>query len=126
MTGFDRDRPVLEGGWILEGTDGRGGLIRLVLGETELARADLGLTVGRHPALCDRLIEDDTVSRRHLRLGAEGGELFAEDLNSLNGTLVEGETLVPFEPAQLPEGGIITLGDVVLTVTRLGEDEFRR
>lgn len=126
MTGVERDRPVLEGGWILEGTDGRGRLVRLTFGETELARADLGLTVGRHPALCDRVLEDDTVSRRHLRLGTEGGELFAEDLNSLNGTLVDGEALTPFEPMQLAEGRMVTLGDVVLTVTRLGEAETRR
>lgn len=126
MTGFDRDRPVLEGGWILEGTDGRGGLVRLVVGETELARADLGLTVGRHPALCHRVIEDDTMSRRHLRLGTEGGELFVEDLNSLNGTLVDGEALIPFEPVQLVEGRIMTLGEVVLTVSRLGGSETRR
>lgn len=126
MTGFDRARPVLEGGWILEGTDGKGKLIRLVFGETELARADLGLVVGRHPALCHRLIEDDTVSRRHLRLGTEGGELFAEDLNSLNGTLADGEPLVPFEPTQLAEDQLLTLGEVVLTLARLGEGEPRR
>jgi len=126
MTGFERARPVLEGGWILEGTDGKGKVIRLVFGETELARAGLGLVVGRHPALSDRVIGDDTVSRRHLRLGTEGGELFAEDLNSLNGTLVDGEPLVPFEPTQLAEDQMLTLGDVVLTVTRLGEGETRR
>jgi len=120
MRPFDRSGgAVLEGGWVLEGADGDGHTVRLVFGETELAEAYLGLTVGRHPALCDRVIEDGSVSRRHLRLGIAGGSLFAEDLNSLNGTLLDGEALPPFEPTPLAPGQTLTLGRVALTVARL-------
>ncbi|NIX05882.1 MAG: hypothetical protein GWN03_16855, partial [Gammaproteobacteria bacterium] len=35
-------------GWILEGRDSGGALVRLRFAENELAEADLGLTVGRH------------------------------------------------------------------------------
>ena len=52
MTTFERGRPVLEGGWVLTGSRGDGAPIKLVFGETEISRAYLGVTVGRHPALC--------------------------------------------------------------------------
>jgi hypothetical protein len=124
MTPFERGRPVLEGGWVLTGNRGDGAPIKLVFGETELSRAYLGVTVGRHPALCDRVIDDPGVSRRHLRVGIADGHLFAEDLNSLNGTSLDDETLDPFRPTPLSPDQVLTLGQVVLTVSRLsGEAE---
>ena len=75
MTPFDRGRPVLEGGWVLTGTRGDGAPIKLVLGQTELSRAYLGVTLGRHAALCERVIDDPGISRRHLRVGIADGEL---------------------------------------------------
>jgi pSer/pThr/pTyr-binding forkhead associated (FHA) protein len=123
MTSFERGRPVLEGGWVLAGNRGDGEPVKLVFGETELSRAYLGITVGRHPALCDRVIDDSGISRRHLRVGMAEGRLFAEDLNSLNGTLLDGEEIPPFQPVPLSPDQILTLGQVVLTVSRLsGED----
>lgn len=105
--------------WALSGTDGAGGPIRIVLGETELTRAYLGVAIGRHPALCEKVIADLSISRRHLRISIESGALLAEDLNSLNGTLVDGEELVPFEPTPLEPGQMITLGRVNLTIEQL-------
>ena len=117
MTTFDAGEP-LEGGWVLEGTDGDGNGIRLVFGETELAQAYLGLTVGRHPALCDRVIGDAGVSRRHIRFCIVEGALHLEDLNSLNGTLLDGAEVPQFEPVPLVAGQELTLGRVVLEVAR--------
>jgi FHA domain len=122
MTSFERGRPVLEGGWVLAGSRGDGAPIRLVLGETELSRAYLGLTVGRHPALCDRTIDDPGISRRHLRVGMAEGRLFAEDLNSLNGTVLDGEEIAPFQPVPLGPDQVLTLGKVLLTVARLSDE----
>ena len=116
-----RAEPALESGWALEGTDGAGQPLRLVLGDTELVRAYLGVAIGRHPALCDRLIDDPTVSRRHLRIGIAEGKLFVEDLNSLNGTLLDGEAVPPFRPVPLANGQELTLGRVTLAVARLEE-----
>ena len=113
-------------GWSLEGTDGDGREIRLVLGEDELAKADLGLTIGRHPQLCERTIDDPSVSRRHLRIGLRGGDLFAEDVNSLNGTLLDGQELTPFQAAVLREDQELKLGRAVLRVRRTGERPRRR
>jgi pSer/pThr/pTyr-binding forkhead associated (FHA) protein len=122
MTSFDRGRAVLEGGWVLAGRRGDGAPIKLAIGETELSRAYLGVTVGRHPALCDRVIDDPGISRRHLRVGITEGGLFAEDLNSLNGTVLDGEEIPPFQPVRLSPDQVLTLGGVVLTVSRLSDE----
>jgi predicted component of type VI protein secretion system len=122
MTSFDRGRPVLEGGWVLTGGNADGPPVKLVLGETELSQAYLGVIIGRHPGLCDRVIDDPGISRRHLRVGLADGGLFAEDLNSLNGTLLDGEAIQPFQPEPLDQGQALTLGQVVLTVSRLSNE----
>ncbi|MEM7023571.1 MAG: FHA domain-containing protein [Pseudomonadota bacterium] len=122
MTSFDRGLAVMEGGWVLTGKTGKGAEIKLVLGETELSRAYLGMTIGRHPALCDRVIDDPGISHRHVRLGIAEGGLFAEDLNSLNGTLLEDEELEPFQPVPIGPDQVLILGQVALTVSRLTDD----
>jgi hypothetical protein len=37
----------------------------------------------------------------------------------LNGTLLDGEAIQPFQPEPLDQGQALTLGQVVLTVSRL-------
>jgi FHA domain len=109
---------ALEAGWVLSGRDGAGRPIRLVLGDTELSQIYLGIVIGRHPALCERVIDDPSVSRRHLRIGIAEGKPHVEDLNSLNGTLLDGGEVPQFEPVALAAGQELTLGRVVLTVAR--------
>ena len=108
----------LEAGWVLSGRDGGGRPIRLIFGDTELSEIYLGLVVGRHPALCDRVIEDPSVSRRHMRIGMAEGKPYVEDLNSLNGTLLDGEEVPQFQPVPLAAGQELTLGRAVLEVRR--------
>lgn len=108
----------LEAGWVLSGRDGAGKPIRLVFGDTELSQAYLGMVVGRHPALCDRVIDDPSVSRRHMRIGMAEGRPYVEDLNSLNGTLLDGVAVPQFQPVPLADGQELTLGGVVLEVAR--------
>ena len=112
----------LEGGWRLLGSDGTGRAIRLLIGQSQLASAYLGVTIGRHPALCDLMVDDPSVSRRHLRIGRGAGGLFVEDVHSLNGTFVDDKLLSPFEPCELQDGDTLTLGRVTLTVSRLGDE----
>ena len=110
----------VEGGWRLDGHDGVGRPVRILVGETELARTYLGVTIGRHPMLCQRVIEDSSISRRHFRLARAAEGAFVEDINSLNGTYLDGEELKPFEAVVLHDGQTLTLGRVVLTASRLG------
>lgn len=113
----------LESGWCLLGSDGQERKVKLLIGETLLGRSAAGLTIGRHAALCELVLGDSTVSRRHLRIGRSGDGLFAEDTNSLNGTLLDGARLRPFEPVNLYEGAELTLGAVVLTLGRMSEPQ---
>ena len=112
----------LEGGWRLDGADGAGRPLRLLIGQSQLASTYLGITIGRHPALCDLMVDDPSVSRRHLRIGRGAGGLFVEDVHSLNGTFVDDKLLTPFEPCRLEDGDTLILGRVRLTVSRLGDE----
>ena len=114
-----RGSSPLEGGWMLEGADGAGRPVRLIVADRELARAELGITIGRHPELCERIVADPSVSRRHCRLGLNGGRLAVEDLNSLNGTLLDGAEVPQFRPQPLHAGQELVLGQVALRVSRL-------
>jgi hypothetical protein len=112
---------ALEGGWVLRGMDAAGRPLQIVFGDTELGRAYLGLTIGRHQALCERVIAEDSVSRRHARIGVADGKLFVEDLNSLNGTILDGQEIAPFQPIPLFPGQEIRLGRVSLVLSRLDD-----
>ena len=48
------------------------------------------IVVGRHPA-CDIRVSDETVSRRHARITAEDNGYILEDLESRNGTYLNGQ-----------------------------------
>ncbi len=56
-------------------------------------------------------IQDDNMSRRHARVFKEAGELHIEDLESANGTLVNGQSI---KRHQLKDGDKVTLGGAVV------------
>lgn len=76
-----------------------------------LRRAAGGLVIGRQPALVDEVIHEPTVSMRHARVIRQGGRFFIEDLNSREGTWVNGERLVPFTPRELRRDAVVQFGD---------------
>ena len=115
----------VETGWLLIGADVRDRSMRLVFGRSELMAHPIGLTIGRHPALSERVLDEPSISRRHDRLALDGGVLVVEDLNSLNGTLIDGMELEPFAPRRLAPGQTLTLGAVELRIEALGDDEAR-
>lgn len=70
------------------------------------------LEVGRD---CEGLLLDDpTVSRRHLWLDPAPDGLICVDMDSANGTLVDGERIV--QPVALRAGNVIKLGETELVV----------
>ena len=114
------DEPAdLECGWALEGHDASGDQVRLVFGDSRIRGHDAGLTLGRHPALCDLVVDDASVSRRHLRLSLVGDEMTVEDLNALNGTYLDDTPLAPFTRTPVRAGQVLALGAVTVTVVRL-------
>jgi pSer/pThr/pTyr-binding forkhead associated (FHA) protein len=115
------NKDVLEGGWVLQGVDGQGRDVSIRLTDREIVGADFGLTLGRHSQLADRVMEDPSISRRHLRINLREGRLLLEDLNSLNGTLLDGEDLAPFEPTPGADGQTLRLGRVELKISRVAD-----
>jgi pSer/pThr/pTyr-binding forkhead associated (FHA) protein len=113
----------LEWGWRLDGVDGAGEPIEITIGETELSHAEFGITVGRHAALCEYVIDDDGISHRHFRLSRGADGLLVEDVNSLNGTRLDGHPLAPFEPVIVRDGQRLTAGRVNLAIARLADPQ---
>jgi hypothetical protein len=83
----------------------------IVLGRLDASRAifpDVDLS-------SDEGIEQG-VSRRHARISRRGNEIFIEDLNSLNGTFLNANRLVPELPYPINDGDEIQLGKLILTI----------
>ncbi len=88
---------------------------RTIEASAELAVADIGTfsiqrlaTVGRDPA-CDVVLALPSVSRRHARIFFEGGHFWIKDLDSANGTQVNGRKL---KLQMLSDGDKITFGEI--------------
>ena len=73
---------------------------------TEL-RGDL-LRIGRDPAN-DFVVDDIEVSRNHAKITCNEGVYRIEDLNSTNGTLLNGRKIL--SPEKLKDGDLINLGE---------------
>jgi predicted component of type VI protein secretion system len=67
--------------------------------------------LGRDPR-SEVVVEHPQVSRRHARIARRGDGWLIEDLESTNGTFVNGERVLAPQP--LAEGDVIGLGDAVL------------
>jgi hypothetical protein len=67
-----------------------------------------GLSIGRSKE-ADVQISDRYASSIHVRLFERGGRYYAEDMNSTNGTLLNGATLVG--EAELIDGDTVQIGD---------------
>jgi pSer/pThr/pTyr-binding forkhead associated (FHA) protein len=64
---------------------------------------------------CDVQVPDPNVSRRHAELRQEGGAWWLVDLDSTNGTVLNGKRV---QRAKLSEGDTIRLGDLELVFGR--------
>lgn len=76
------------------------------------------VTVGR-AAGCEVVVDDDSVSAQHARLEYDLGSWRITDLNSTNGTAVEGVRLAPDVPTPLPYGATVRVGGVQLQFREL-------
>ena len=65
-------------------------------------------TIGKDPG-CDLVLQDRTVSRRHLEIEKQGGTYFVRDLGSTNGTMIDGTRI---KEAFLSHGAVISVGNV--------------
>lgn len=68
--------------------------------------------IGKHPELADYCLKRPTVSRLHVRVDLKEGVYIVTDLNSTNGTAVEGYQLQANETVSIKNGDIITIADI--------------
>jgi hypothetical protein len=90
---------------VVEGSDPTMG--QLILGDGR--RVDIGdqpIVIGRL-AECTIPINDPSASRRHAQISVENGAVYLTDLNSTNGTKVNGRRV---ERQRLGHGDLITIG----------------
>lgn len=69
--------------------------------------------IGRNPG-SDIVIGAEYVSGRHARFSIMGQNLFIEDLQSTNGTAVNGQRIT--DPVALRSGDVVNVGDVEIRV----------
>jgi pSer/pThr/pTyr-binding forkhead associated (FHA) protein len=74
--------------------------------------------IGRDPSDGPALMQDELVSRRHVRLTPDAEGLRVEDLDSRNGTFVNGDQI--FTPAHVAIDGQILVGVTVMQLRTAG------
>jgi adenylate cyclase len=78
--------------------------------------------VGRAPDN-DIQIEDNSVSRKHMKISRNGDKFFIEDLRSQNGTLVNGHDIKPGEQHEVKEGMPIVIGNILTSLGKKFSDD---
>lgn len=86
-------------------------MVRQKTGQTVVLNKNQ-FVVGKSQTLADYCITgNQTISRKHAMLFEDNGAWYVDDLNSLNGTCVNGTKVVPGQAVRLKSGDEITLSD---------------
>ena len=103
---------------VLSGFDvnNKGLKIRLTFDRNDARLMQQGLKIGRDQAVVDLHINNNSVSRQHAKIVIQAGELMIEDLNSTNGTMVNGKKLPSNALVPFPDRGRLLIGDVDLSI----------
>jgi len=99
--------------FILDGYGNAGGGLRLIIGEDELQRGEVGI---RRTPDNDYHINDDSVSRQHCLLHLSAGNVYIRDLGSTNGTYINNVKLTANENKLINSGDDLKLGSVSFKV----------
>lgn len=73
---------------------------------------DFPYIIGKSQCSCNFCIDSAVVSRVHMRMLEELDDFFVEDLNSTNGTFINGEKLEPHKPQQINIGDKLTIANI--------------
>ena len=84
-----------------------------------------GMIIGRNIELCHVEVRHSAVSRRHVRLRVGRETILVEDLNSLEGTQLDGIVLKPFEPQPITSGQTLRIGGAAFRLERKVKFRFR-
>lgn len=106
---------------VLVGVDESGAELRVkIIGDT-LARTAGGLILGRSAQKANYVINEPTVSREHVKVSLSGKQVMVEDLNSANGTEVNGRSVTAGNSVEIKHDDELTLGTVVFKVVFLSK-----
>ena len=83
--------------------------------EAHLPERDI--VIGRSPE-ADIVLEGPKISREHCRIGKSEGKFYVQDLESKNGTLVNGARITVSE---IKQGDLVSLGGFTLTLRSEGK-----
>lgn len=86
-------------------------------GQTNVRKITLGAdsTIGRSSS-CNLRIAASVVSRRHCRIRVADSDVLLRDLNSSNGTFINGQRIPPEQDVSLPAGCELSIGGIAFTV----------
>lgn len=71
--------------------------------------------LGRHGALSDVVVAQDSVSRQHAAVVHRGARSFVFDLGSTKGTFVDGEAAPAHSPVEIKKGTMLRVGTARFT-----------
>lgn len=84
-------------------------------GGKEFSATQETILIGRDP-LCDLAIDNSTISSQHAMIEYELGQWWLKDLQSTNGTFLNGERVE--EPIVITDGDQIHCGKIVISVIK--------
>ena len=86
-----------------------GRFLRTVNGKEDIELSYLPFIIGKQERVCDYVLDTDGVSRMHLKFFEKDNEIYARDLNSRNGTYVNGRKLENEENIRLYNGDSVNI-----------------
>lgn len=86
-------------------------------GAEDITIAYVPYLIGKQEGLVDWVLDSDTISRIHARIDREGDEYRISDLNSTNGTSVNGRLLETNETAVLKRGDEVLIAEFAFIFT---------
>lgn len=103
--------------WSIYGETPDGQIVSLKFKADDLARSPQGFFIGRSSRECELVVDHDSVSRRHAKVFIAGSQLMLRDLDSANGTKLDGKAIISGRDIRLLEGARIQFGEVCLTLS---------
>ena len=86
-----------------------GRVLKSINGKEDIEISYLPFIIGKQDRICDYVLDVEGVSRIHLKFFEKNGLLYAVDLNSRNGTYINGKKLENEENIELNNGDIVNI-----------------
>jgi hypothetical protein len=101
--------------YVLDGKDD-GGIRYMLRISSDQLNSPEGVVIGRNPTGSSYVINHEDVSRNHARIRIMKNRLFIEDLESTNGTVVNGQSISNRGLVSIGDGDQIIVGSIVMNL----------